>query len=189
MSDKIYHYLSDDVCSNWERILMTDFLMNEARSFKPSILLRRDSSKLMSDNPFILTEFFNCDKYDGRIITNTQILHGNKLIEIRSQWDTGATYSSISSSLVEKLNLSPIGKIETDTTSGRLVSNTYDIGIVFGDYIIPIKASESKAIENGKIDLLIGMDIIHYGDFSFSHDENAFCFSFRIPSSGIIYFK
>ena len=58
---------------------------------------------LVMDNSFVLTEKYN--NFNGRIITNESILYNQTLQEyICVEWDCGATYSSISTELVQKLN-------------------------------------------------------------------------------------
>lgn len=96
-------------------------------------------------------------------------------------WDTGATGSVISKSVVSSLNLIPTGKQRVFHADGECVVNTYLVNL----YLPNSVAFPCIAVTEGKltgIDILIGMDVITQGDFSITnHNGNTF-FSFRIPS-------
>lgn len=136
------------------------------------------------------------EKYDGvqrRIITIEQILIGGKRLisNVSSQWDCGATQSSISSELAEELNLKPFTSQNVDSTSGTDISKIYDIDYVVrsSNRTIQVYASEAKDLRRrGNIDLLIGMDVISLGDFAISNYKGKTYFSFRYPSQGSIDF-
>ena len=82
--------------------------------------------------------------------------------------------------------------VETDELStpyGKISSNMYDIQIILNDdLLIPIRVLKQDYIYQEGVDLLIGMDIISKGDFSISTFNDVTCFSFRIPSRGLIDF-
>lgn len=131
--------------------------------------------------------------FTGRILTVESILIGeDRLVtNIASQWDCGATKSSISSELVEELGLMPSGSEKMDSTVASEVTKLYDISYVLrdSDIIIPICVSEAKTLrKRGKIDLIIGMDILSKGDFAIFKDKGITYFSFRCPSIGAIDF-
>jgi predicted aspartyl protease len=97
-------------------------------------------------------------------------------------WDTGATGTVISSSVVQKLNLKPISKAKVYHADGDSIVNVYLINLFLPNKVaIPfVKVTEGKL--NGT-DLLIGMDVISLGDFSITNVSGNTTFSFRVPSS------
>ena len=97
-------------------------------------------------------------------------------------WDTGATATGITPRIVKELGLTPSGVVNVSGVHGSKVVPTYYINVLLtnnvGIYGIP-----ATEIENiGAADVLIGMDIIIYGDFAISNFNNKTVFSFRTPS-------
>ena len=146
--------------------------------------------KKMKSEILITKKFKN--EFKGKIITNEALLLNEKLFEIRALWDTGATFSSISKELAEKLQLSPKGIYQTHSANDSKISNGYDIFLILNkdtNYIFPITVTIADNIHNMGIDMLIGMDVITQGDFAISTYNGETCFSFRVPSKGFIDFK
>lgn len=136
---------------------------------------------------FALTEKYH--NFDGRIITEESILINGKEIPVKAQWDCGATFSSISKEFVQKLGLKSVKQQKVDTSSDSTIKNAYAIDIVIHHALcIPTIASEADNIHSTGIDLLIGMDVIRFGDFAISTYDGVTCFSFRQPSQGLIDF-
>lgn len=138
----------------------------------------------------IFTEKYS--EFDGRIITREEIGFANgKSMHVISQWDCGATVTSISAELANMLNLKPIGTSNVDTTSSTMRTNVYDIEFFLrdSDDYMNVQVYETPVIHKTGIDMLIGMDIISKGDFAISTYKGQTCFSFRIPSKGHIDFK
>lgn len=96
-------------------------------------------------------------------------------------WDTGASGTMISASIVTALGLIPTGKTKVYTASGESIVNTYFINIFLPNQVAFSTIKVTEGVLNGA-DMLIGMDIITQGDFSISHFEGKTCFSFRYPS-------
>lgn len=144
--------------------------------------------KLTMNDVFAFTEKFN--DFDGRIITNESILYNEeKEANVRVEWDCGATYSSISIELAQKLGLKPCGVEMTTSSTNSELSNAYDIILILHNEIgIPMKVSAVSNIHNSGIDMLIGMNVIGLGDFAISTHNELTCFSFRYPSQGLIDF-
>lgn len=97
-------------------------------------------------------------------------------------WDTGATATGITPRIVKELGLKPSGVVNVSGVHGSKLVPTYYINVLLpnnvGIYGIP-----ATEIENiGTADVLIGMDIIIYGDFAISNFDNKTVFSFRTPS-------
>lgn len=137
----------------------------------------------------VLTKKWN--KICSSIITEVSILIGEKLFTINAEWDTGATKSSISKELIQELQLKSIKKDEVITTIGIEKKDVYNIDIVLkddSDILIPLEVTVGDNLRQTGIDMLIGMDVIHFGDFVISNYDGKTCFSFRYPSEGLIDF-
>lgn len=100
----------------------------------------------------------------------------------KGMWDTGTSMSGISKTLVEKLNLIPIGQGIVGTPNGDRNVAIYHISLFLpNDVLIPDLAVLCIDTKQGT-DLLIGMDVISQGDFSITNADGRTYFSFRIPS-------
>jgi hypothetical protein len=97
-------------------------------------------------------------------------------------WDTGATNTAISSTVVQKLNLTPITFAPVGTGGGQVNAPVYLLNIVLPNNVImpSIQVTELPGLKN--CDVLIGMDIICRGDFAVTHANGEACCSFRIPT-------
>ncbi len=144
--------------------------------------------KLSMNDTFAFTEKY--DNFNGRIITNESILYNEEQeTNVRVEWDCGATYSSISKELAQKLDLKPCGIEMTTSTTTSELSNVYEIILILHHEIgIPMKVNVASNIHNSGIDMLIGMNVIALGDFAISNYNDETCFSFRYPSQGLIDF-
>jgi hypothetical protein len=121
----------------------------------------------------------------GRVLyTNIDVHIGGTIhcINVTAIWDTGATGTSITSSVVRRLGLTPTGGTNVSTANGVVFQNTYtiDVGLPNGVIIRGIVATEVSSLAGA--DALIGMDIITLGDFSITNHNGNTCMSFRIPS-------
>ncbi|ADY51528.1 SEC-C motif domain protein [Pseudopedobacter saltans DSM 12145] len=96
-------------------------------------------------------------------------------------WDTGASNTVISSNVVKRLGLKPIGKVNVSHANGNSTVNTYLINIHLPNNVGFMAIRVSEGILNG-FDVLIGMDIIMQGDFSISNYQGKTMCSFRVPS-------
>ena len=97
-------------------------------------------------------------------------------------WDTGATGSVITPSLMTRLNLIPV---ESKVASGVNSRQTVDVVVISiklpnGVLIPNIKVAVCD-IHSSPMEMLIGMDIIQLGDFSISNAGGTTLFSFVIP--------
>jgi predicted aspartyl protease len=102
-------------------------------------------------------------------------------------WDTGATNSVITKSVVDKLGLISTGFAKVYHANGSEVVNTYNVNIALPNNVEfhSLRVTEGK-LNNG--DVLIGMDIISNGDFSVCANEGKTIFSFQFPSTHSIDF-
>ena len=109
--------------------------------------------------------------------------------ETRALWDTGATNCVISYRLSEELGLQPIGKAKTIGVHGEAIVDRFMIDMLLMDRV----AFNSWEVTSGKIgsekvDIIIGMDIIAFGDFCITQEidqnkKSCTLFSFRLPSA------
>ncbi len=98
-------------------------------------------------------------------------------------WDTGATGSVITRSVVERLGIAQTGISKVFTANGEAEQRTFtiDIGLPNGIRVQSIVATEVDALSGGA-EALIGMDVITLGDLSVTNHNGSTCMSFRIPS-------
>ena len=129
-----------------------------------------------------------CSVYPAFDIESTKVLpKGFK--SMNAVWDTGAEITCIHPRIVKKLGLKPYGKIEVEGYGGVEVDETYAVHLKLptGDWAFCIEASASDNLKT--FDIVIGMDVIAFGDFCFTNKDEKSCFSFRIPSKEHIELK
>ena len=111
--------------------------------------------------------------------------HGGSksFISVKGIWDTGATGTVITKSIVDKLKLSPTGKTKVLGLNSSAIKDTYilDIGLPNKVRIPNCNVIESE-INSKEIEVLIGMDIIQLGDLAISNANNRTTFSYCIPA-------
>jgi predicted aspartyl protease len=97
-------------------------------------------------------------------------------------WDTGASGSVITQSVIDACGLKPIGLTQVHDASGARDSGVYLVNIMLPNSVAFVAVS----VTTGKLapgsDVLIGMDIITLGDFSVTNKDGRTIFSFRVPS-------
>lgn len=106
---------------------------------------------------------------------------GPPLVEFDAIWDTGASASMISQSVVQKCSLQPTGQINVQTANGQMICNTYLICIKLPNEV----GFQAVRVTEGKLhgtDMLIGMDLIGEGDFAISNFQGATVLTYRYPS-------
>jgi len=98
-------------------------------------------------------------------------------------WDTGATNSVITQKTAKILDLIPIRKVKVFHGGGESSENVYLVSIYLPNkfYIPNIHVTECSDI-SGRFEVLIGMDIICFGDFSITNVNKKTVASFRMPS-------
>lgn len=139
--------------------------------------------------PIIFTKKYKESVFDGFLITDEHIDYNSKLIPIKALWDTGSSESVISSNLVRKLSLRPIGSALLNGTSLSCKTNIYEIILLLAEkQRIALQVTKSQQIGNSGIDMLIGLDVISMCDFAISTDNENICMSIRYPSKGLIDF-
>lgn len=105
----------------------------------------------------------------------------------RAIWDTGATHSVITSSVVEDLGLKPIGMTIVHTANGSAHQNQHMVNLYLPNQVMitMLKVTEAPLHQT---DVLIGMDIISKGDFCVTNFQGKTVLTFRMPSCEIFDF-
>ena len=129
---------------------------------------KKEYTTLVED---IMTE---CDIYS---------VNGRKFHTERAVWDTGADTTIISSRIVKELNLQPYKAGGISGIGGATGSNVYLVHVLvpMGDFVTSVEVMENDFQD---IDVLIGMDVIVFGDFLITNKDNMTTFQFRTPSEG-----
>ena len=120
-----------------------------------------------------ISEYFDSDTYKDTFYPS--------IFEFNATWDTGAMTSVISTNVIEKLSLEPIGKETVGHGGGISVANKYLVNIFLPNEII-FTSLEVLGMPIS-VDILIGMDIISQGDFAITASQGNTKFSFHIPST------
>lgn len=107
-----------------------------------------------------------------------------QILETKALWDTGATGSVITSNSAKELGLKPTGIARVNHAGGEGDANTYLVNIYLPNkiYFRGVKVTECPDVV-GNFGVIIGMDIISLGDFSFTNPKGNSIFSFKLPSS------
>ena len=129
---------------------------------------KKEYTTLVED---IMTE---CDIYS---------VNGRKFHTERAVWDTGADTTIISSRIVKELNLQPYKAGGISGIGGATGSNVYLVHVLVptGDFVTQVEVMENDFQD---IDVLIGMDVIVFGDFLITNKDGMTTFQFRTPSEG-----
>lgn len=107
----------------------------------------------------------------------------SKKITVNALWDTGASATVITQSVVDAIGLLPVSKTKVNTASeSDVITDVYLIDFFLkADVLIG-----GLFVTRGKltgIDCLIGMDIIGLGDFSITNFQGKTCMTFGLPSA------
>ena len=109
-------------------------------------------------------------------------INTQETIEIDGLWDTGAGCSLIRPEVASRLNLQRVSETFISTPSGKdIPSKVYIINLSLPNDAKILNLLVVEGIPNS-CDMLIGMDVINYGDFAISNFDGKTTFSFRIPS-------
>ena len=96
--------------------------------------------------------------------------------------------STISSDVVRKLNLIPIGQTRVCHADGESICNYYVVNLLLPNRI----EIKMLMVNDGRLtdtDMLIGMDVITLCDFAITNSTNETKFSFQVPSATDIDFE
>lgn len=108
---------------------------------------------------------------------------GRKFHTERAMWDTGADTTIISSRIVGDLHLQPYKQGGIAGIGGASDSNIYLVHILVptGDCVTYVEVMESDFED---YDVIIGMDVITFGDFLLTNADGKTVFQFRTPTEG-----
>jgi predicted aspartyl protease len=95
--------------------------------------------------------------------------------------DTGATNTSISDRLAVSLGLKVIEQCEVGAAGSIHIANVYMIDVLLRNMVEFTNIRSAEFIENGKFDIIIGMDILTMGDLAITNHDNRTVLSFRVP--------
>lgn len=126
-------------------------------------------------------------KYKGiarELVSESEIINplNNQRKKYKAIWDTGATHTAITQKVLKELSLT----IVDTTTIVGVNSKTEDIQVALFNLLLPLNIEIKNVrgavcIIGGDTDILIGMDIIKFGDFAISNGGGQTLFSFAIP--------
>jgi predicted aspartyl protease len=102
-------------------------------------------------------------------------------VDVAALWDTGASLSSISQGLAAKLGLSKVDRETVAGFGGYQVANIDIVDILLPNQVVIPNVRVAEFFDNGKFDVIVGMDIITLGDFSITNHGGLSVVSFRMP--------
>ncbi len=100
-------------------------------------------------------------------------------------WDTGATVTVISKSVIDGLGLQPSGKVTVHVVGSSDSAREYETNTYLVNLFLPNNVVISARAAEGSItgcDVLIGMDVISLGDFAVTNHNKKTTWTFRLPS-------
>lgn len=108
---------------------------------------------------------------------------GHRFHTERALWDTGADTTIISSRISKQLQLKPLRQGYITGIGGDNTSNAYLVHVQLptGDFVTDVEVMEDDYYD---YDVIIGTDVIMFGDFLISNAEDKTTFQFRTPSEG-----
>ena len=108
---------------------------------------------------------------------------GHQFHTDKAMWDTGADTTIISSRIVRDLQLKPYKQGGIAGIGGASDSNVYLVHILVptGDFVTYVEVMESDFED---YDVIIGMDVITFGDLLVTNADGKTTFQFRTPSEG-----
>lgn len=130
----------------------------------------------------------------NKLYNDIVLSYDGKEITVTALWDTGATMSAISHSVVNDLSLVSVGKQIVSTPAGKKEVSTYCIDaklpnkVEFNGLMVTDSEIGSQIAGNKPIGMLVGMDIIGKGDFAVTNRNGQTVFTYRYPSMEVIDF-
>lgn len=113
-------------------------------------------------------------------ITKTKTLPPHE--DFVALWDTGATGSVITTNVVNKCGLKPTGRAKVRNVEREYITTVYLISMLLPKRVLLPELRVTEGTLSPGVDVLIGMDVISFGDFVVTNKDGKTCFSFRAPS-------
>ena len=126
------------------------------------------------------------EAFDPRTISTGQL---PQKTQCQAIWDTGATSSCITRKIAAELGIEPSGRAVVSGVHGSKEVSKYLINLYLPNNVNFSGIPAIEAEISGNVDVLIGMDVIKYGDLAISNSNNRTIFSFRVPPVEEIDFK
>jgi hypothetical protein len=104
---------------------------------------------------------------------------------VTALWDTGAMVSAITPKIAQSMNLIPINRVKVNGVNNASLADVVKISIGLPNQFILKEVNVAVCNLVTGVDMLIGMDIIRYSDFSISNGNGKTLFSFAMPPFGI----
>lgn len=117
--------------------------------------------------------------FKRQINTNVPPSFPDKLIAV---WDTGATGTTITRDLAQRLQLDEIGEVEIHGVTGSEICRRFLVSLHLPNRVIIPELEVTDCAGDIGCEVLIGMDVISLGDFAVSNFLGGTTFTFRIPS-------
>lgn len=115
--------------------------------------------------------------------TKISITVGEKFCEVGALWDTGASKTHISKRIADLLALNPIKQIEVTGHRGVEFTNMYNVSLILPTgYLIENINVLSGTYDSLNVDMIIGMDIISFGDFHIDFTKENPVLVFKHPN-------
>ncbi|MBQ9007348.1 MAG: retroviral-like aspartic protease family protein [Atopobiaceae bacterium] len=118
-----------------------------------------------------------------KLVNEVAIGFGGSKVHVPALWDTGATNTCIAQEIADAMGLESAGVMTMKTPSGMLEVPVYRIDLLLPNNVgisdLPVCGSE---IGKQEIGVLVGMDVITFGDFAVSFHDGLTRFTFRVPS-------
>ena len=97
----------------------------------------------------------------------------NRIIHDKALWDTGATHTWVSKSLIKRLNLQPLGNVAAESLEGTGNYKYYRANLYLPNnvYLFNQRVIEFKDDIDAKYKIIIGMNIISLGSFSINKTD------------------
>ncbi|HXA79647.1 MAG TPA: SEC-C metal-binding domain-containing protein [Opitutaceae bacterium] len=110
-----------------------------------------------------------------------------KKSEFTGIWDTGASMSAITQSVIDALGLVQTGVCQIHGVHGPEMTPTFNVAFHLSSGVIFTSITASRGKLHGA-DILVGMDVIGAGDFAVTNHKGCTTISLRIPSQECIDF-
>lgn len=119
-----------------------------------------------------------------KIETPAYVCANGKCVDVIAVWDTGSTMSVITKDVADRLGVKPKCGVCANTLGGLVehgickVKVYLDKEISFNGYIL---CSEGRLSSDGRVGLIVGMDVISLGDFSVKSSGGKTVMTFEVP--------